>query len=146
MTGRVTRLRKQSRESQPCISHERAVLLTQFYRENDGVHPVPILRALAFKHLCENKKIYIGSEELIVGERGPGPMATSTYPELTCHSIEDLKILDSREKTSYSVSPETLAIYEAEIIPYWKGRSLRDKIFEALPAEWKDAYGAGIFT
>jgi pyruvate formate-lyase/glycerol dehydratase family glycyl radical enzyme len=146
MTGRVNRLRKQSRESRPRISHERAALITQFYRENDGVHPVPVLRALAFKYLCENKKIYIGPEELIVGERGPEPMATSTYPELTCHSIEDLRILDSREKTSYSVSPETLAVYETDIIPFWKGRSLRDNIFEALPVGWKAAYGAGIFT
>jgi formate C-acetyltransferase len=146
MTGRVQRLRAKSRETRPQISHERAVLLTHFYKENEGKHPVPVLRALAFKHICENKKIYIGDGELIVGERGPEPMATSTYPELTCHSIEDLKILDSREKTSYSVSPETLSVYESEIIPYWKRRSLRDKIFAELPSEWKDAYEAGIFT
>jgi len=32
-----------------------------------------------------------------VGERGPFPKAVSTFPELTCHSAEDLKILNSRE-------------------------------------------------
>lgn len=146
MTGRVERLRKESRDARPRISHERAVLLTKFYRENEGKYPVAIMRAMAFKYICENKAIYIGDEELIVGERGPEPMATSTYPELTCHSMDDLRILDGREKTSYSVSPETLAVYESEIIPFWRGRSLRDKIFEALPPEWKDSYEAGIFT
>jgi formate C-acetyltransferase len=81
-----------------------------------------------------------------VGERGPYPKTTPTYPELTCHSIDDLRILDSREKTSYAVSQETLETYENEIIPFWRGLSLRDQVFESLPAEWRDAYDAGIFT
>ncbi len=146
MTGRVERLRRQSLEARPRISVERAVLMTRFYRENLHKYSAPILRAMALRYLCENQAIYIGSDELIVGERGPEPKAAPTYPELTCHSLDDLRILDSREKTSYSVSPETVAIYETEIIPFWRGFSLRDKIFEALPVQWKDAYEAGVFT
>ena len=57
-------------------------------------------------HLCAKKTIWIGDGELIVGERGPRPKAVPTYPELTCHSVEDLRILDSRPKTSYAVAPE----------------------------------------
>jgi formate C-acetyltransferase len=146
MTERVQRLRRQTVDARPSISPERAQLLTDFYRTNLGKHSTPVLRAMAFKHLCEHKKIYIGADELIVGERGPEPAATPTYPELTCHSLEDLRILDSREKTRYSVSSGTMDVYEKEIIPFWKGRSLRDQIFDALPREWKDAYEAGIFT
>jgi len=111
-----------------------------------GKYPAAILRARAFRYLCERKTLYIGPDELIVGERGPEPKATPTYPELTCHSLEDLKILHSREKTAYAVSPETHRIYEEGIIPFWRGLSLRDRIFEAVPAEWQDAYEAGIFT
>ena len=33
-----------------------------------------------------------------------------------------------------------------EIAPYWSGRSLRDRIFEEIDEEWKEAYSAGIFT
>jgi len=146
MNERTRALREQSLRAQPSISSERAELLTRFYGENLGKHSVPVLRALAHRYLCEHKTIYIGEGELIVGERGPGPKATPTFPELTCHSMEDLRILNSREKTSYLVSPEVLRCYEEEIIPYWRGRSLRDRIFQALPGEWKDAYGAGIFT
>jgi len=146
MTGRVKRLRRQSLEARPRISVERAVLLTQFYRENMFNYPAPVLRAMALRHLCEKKTVYIGPDELIVGERGPEPKATPTYPELTCHSLDDLRILAGREKTSYSVSPEALAIYETEIIPFWRGQSLRDKVFEALPVRWKEAYEAGVFT
>jgi len=146
MTERVARLRERSVGAEPAISAERARLLTDFYREHDGDHSPPVMRALAFHDLCANKTVYIDPDELIVGERGPAPKATPTYPELTCHSIEDLRILDSREKTSYAVSDDVVEVYERNVIPFWKGRSLRDRIFDQLSDRWKEAYSAGIFT
>jgi len=146
MTERVERLRAASLAARPSISAERALLMTRFYRDNLGKHSTPVLRALAFKHLCERKTIFIGSDELIVGERGPEPAATPTYPELTCHTGQDLLILNDREKTSYAVAPEVIEIYVEDVIPYWKGRSLRDRLFWSLPRDWKDAYEAGVFT
>jgi len=146
MNPRTEALRRLSLDTPPSISAERAVLLTEFYRENEGRFSVPLMRARSFRHLCEKKEIYLGEGELIVGERGPAPKAVPTFPELTCHSVEDLRILDSREKTSYRVAPEVIAAYEQEVIPYWRGRSLRDRLFEALPPEWHAGYEAGLFT
>ncbi len=146
MNERVARLRKHSVETRPSLSTERAELLTEFYKENEGRYSAPVMRALAFKYLCERKTIFIGEDELIVGERGPEPRATSTFPELTCHSLEDLHILNGREKTSYTVSPEGLRVYEEQIIPYWRGRAMRDRMFPELSEEWKQAYEAGVFT
>jgi len=146
MTGRTARLRRASLDARPSISEERAVLLTDFYQANEGKHSVPVMRALSFRHLCEHKTIWLGDDELIVGERGPRPKATPTYPELTCHSLEDLRILDSRPKTSYAVSEECRKVYAERIIPYWRGRSMRDRIFEAMSQEWRAAYDAGLFT
>lgn len=146
MTERVARLRQLSVDTPPSVSAERAELLTEYYKEHEGKHSVPVLRALAFKHLCAHKTIYIGPGELIVGERGPAPKATPTFPELTCHSVEDLRILNSREKTSYVVPPDVIKAYEESVIPYWRGRSLRDRIFAEMADEWIAAYEAGIFT
>jgi trans-4-hydroxy-L-proline dehydratase len=146
MTPRTERLRRQSLDARPAISHERAVLVTEFYQQNLGRYSVPVMRARAFQHLCEHKTLYLGPEELIVGERGPAPKAVPTYPELTCHSAEDLEILHARPKTKYDVDPETLRVYREQIIPYWRGRSMRDLIFQVLPADWKEAYEAGVFT
>ncbi|UCB45524.1 MAG: formate C-acetyltransferase/glycerol dehydratase family glycyl radical enzyme, partial [Spirochaetota bacterium] len=146
MTERVKRLRKASYETEVTFSSQRAQLITDFYKENLGKYSTPVMRALALKHICEHQAIYIGDEELIVGERGPFPKAVSTYPEVTCHSIGDLKILDSRKNTYYKVSKDALKIYEEHIIPYWRGRTMRERIFSTLPKEWKDAYSAGIFT
>jgi pyruvate formate-lyase/glycerol dehydratase family glycyl radical enzyme len=146
MNERVAQLRKASFEVQPSISAERAVLVTEFYRENEGTYSVPVLRALNFKNLCERKTIYLGEDELIVGERGPFPKAVPTFPELNCHSVEDLKILNSRQMTRYTVSEDVLETYKTVVIPYWRGRTMRDRIFRDVPQEWKDAYGAGMFT
>lgn len=146
MNARTSQLRQESLEARPSISPERAILVTEFYQANEGRYSAPVMRARAFLHLCQHKTIYLGDGELIVGERGPRPKATPTFPELTCHSLDDLRILNSRPKTSYAVDRECLRVYEEKVIPYWRGRSIRDKMFQELPGEWRDAYEAGIFT
>ena len=146
MNKRIERLRKESFDATPSISVERALLETRFYEKNLGKYSTPVLRAMVFRHLCENKTIHIGDNELIVGERGPAPKAVSTFPELTCHSVEDLKTLNDRPMTGYRVSKEDLEAYREKVIPYWSGRSMRDRVFAHVPDEWKKAYGAGLFT
>jgi formate C-acetyltransferase len=145
--GRIQKLRKQSVECKPWISPERAILLTEFYASGAANQSsAPVARALAFKYLLENKKICINDGELIVGERGPAPKATPTYPEICCHSLEDLEILNSRKKIPYVVDGSTRSIYRKKIIPFWQGRSIRDAIFGKMTDEWKAAYEAGVFT
>ncbi|MCP5525679.1 MAG: glycyl radical protein [Verrucomicrobiales bacterium] len=146
MTNRTARLRQASLAARPAISAERAVLLTEFYQANEGRWSVPVMRARAFHHLCAHKTIHLGDDELIVGERGPAPKVVPTFPELTCHSLEDLRILNARPKTHYAVAPDVLEAYERTVIPYWQGRSMRDKLFAELPPEWHAAYEAGVFT
>ncbi len=146
MTGRTLKLRQQSLDAHPRLSPERAILITEFYQANAGLYSVPVMRAESFLHLCRHKTICLGDGEIIVGERGPAPKAVPTFPELTCHSVEDLEILNSRPKTWYRVDDECIRIYREKVIPYWRGRSLRDRLFAELPPEWHDAYAAGIFT
>lgn len=144
---RIEMLWEQSVNTVPYIDPERAKLITDFYKSDAAKGTSePVLRALALKHLLEHKTIYIGDGELIVGEKGVSPRAVPTYPELCCHSLQDLDILHSRRVTPYRVSNETRKIYEDEIIPFWKERDLRTRIFHALPADWKRAFEAGVFT
>jgi len=146
ISERVARLRQQSLEAVPAISTERAELLTEFYRQSRELVSIPVQRALAFRYLMEHKTICINDGELIVGEKGPAPQAAPTYPELCCHSLQDLEVLDSRPKIPFKVSPQARRVYQEEIIPFWQGRSLRDRIFQEMTDEWKAAYQAGIFT
>ncbi len=146
MTERVVRLRQQSLTAVPTLSPERAILITAFYRQNTQPMSAPRRRALVFEYLMAHKAIWIGDGELIVGEKGPAPQAAPTYPELCCHTLQDLDVLDSREKIPFVVSPETRRLYETEIIPFWHGQTMREAIFECMTPEWLAAYRAGLFT
>ena len=147
MTERIRKLREQSLNAENRISAERALLITEFYQSGMAdAEPVPVQRALAFKYILEHKYICVNEGELIVGERGPAPKATPTYPEICIHSLQDLEILNDRPKVSFKSDETTRAAYRGIIIPYWKGKSNRDRIFQNLPQEWKEAYTAGVFT
>jgi len=146
MNTRIQRLRKQSVETQESLSIERALITTRFYKENEGKYSVSLMRALNFLEICKQKSIYIGAEELIVGERGPAPKSVPTFPELTCHSVEDFHVLNTRDQQQYTIPQEDIDTYEREVIPYWKGRTMRERIFGHVPQEWKAAYEAGVFT
>jgi pyruvate formate-lyase/glycerol dehydratase family glycyl radical enzyme len=143
---RVRRLRQQSLDARPTLCPERAALMTAFYRQNSQLVSIPVQRALAFLYLMEHKGICINDGELIVGEKGRSPKATPTYPELCCHTLHDLDILDSREKIPFTVHPHTRHTYAGTIIPFWRDKTMRELIFGEMTDEWQHAYKAGIFT
>ncbi len=147
MNSRVAHLRKKSLEKRVTLSHERADLVTRFYKTQ--VAPgmsVPVQRARCLAHILTRKQIFIDENELIVGERGPEPKAVPTYPEVCLHSLEDLEILETRPRVAYGVSPETRQMYEQTIIPFWQGKTIREKIFAGMDSSWKAAFEAGVFT
>lgn len=147
MNERIKKLRDQSLQAVNTLSHERALLLTEFYQSEEAKNvSIPVQRALALKYILENKNICINVGELIVGERGPAPKAVPTYPEICLHSVEDLEMLQNRPKVSYKSDKETRRAYQETIIPFWQGQTQRDRIFAAMDRQWIDAYEAGIFT
>ncbi len=131
-TDKVKHLREQSMTTEPHISIERAVLMTETYKKYQGSVSTPVLRALAFKNIMENKKLCINDGELIVGEKGEGPQSTPTFPELCCHTIEDLEVMSERERIYFKVNDETKRIQKEEIIPFWEERSIRHKIVNSI--------------
>jgi len=147
MTDRIANLREQSLRAVNRISAERALLVTEFYQKTEGEElSIPVQRAKALEYILNNKFICINEGELIVGERGPAPKACPTYPEITVHSLNDLDVLDQRKKVSFRVDEETKQVYREKIIPYWSGKSTRDRIMTSMKPEWMDAYQAGVFT
>ncbi len=146
MNDRIKRLRQQNFDTPTTLSIERALIETAFYKKNYGTMPTPVLRARNFYEICKKKTLYIGDDELIVGERGPQPKAVPTFPELTCHSVEDLHTLNERELQRYTISQEDIDTYEREVIPYWSGKTQRERIFNHVSKEWEEAYHAGVFT
>jgi formate C-acetyltransferase len=147
MTDRIKRLRKESLDAVPTISSERGVLLTEFFKsgEADGMS-VPVQRAKAFYYIMANKELWFNDGELIVGERGPSPKATPTYPEVCIHSKEDFDILHNRPKVSFKVDEKNRKLHEEIVLPFWQGKSHREKVISHMADEWVKAYEAGVFT
>lgn len=146
MNERIRNLRKQSVETVPHIYMERALLMTEAYKKYEGSVSIPELRALTMKEIFSKKTITIEKGELIVGDKGNGPQSTPTFPELCCHSLKDMEVMNKRELICFKVSEEDLKIQKEKIIPYWEKRSMRHKIIDAMSESWKDCYEAGIFT
>lgn len=144
---RIARLRTESVRTPVTVSAERAKLITEFYKSGaaEGL-PMPVQRAMAFRYLMERVSLPVEEGQLLVGLRGAGPQEAPTYPEICAHSIEDLEILNSREKMPYRVDEKTVKLYSDRLIPYWKGRTIRETLMNSLPRAWHDAYEAGIWT
>jgi len=147
MNERINKLRDQSLNAENSLSAERGLLVTRFYQDDSIQHlSRPVQRGRCFEYILKYKEICINEGELIVGERGPMPKSTPTYPEICIHTLKDLDILDAREKVSFSVDAQTRKSFEEDIIPFWTGNSNRERIMALLPSQWHDAYSAGIFT
>lgn len=146
MNERIQKLREISVTTPVHIDLERAKIETDFYKENDGRYSIPVMRAMVLKEYFSKKTLYLGYGELIVGEKGKDPQASPTFPELCCHSVEDMVVMSERELVSFHTTEEDRKLQAEEIIPYWKGRSMREKILSRMTPEWQECYSAGMFT
>ncbi len=146
MNQRIKALRETSLNTQARLYMERADIMTDAYQKYEGTVSIPEMRAIAFREFMSRKTLYIGAGELIVGEKGDGPQAAPSFPELCCHTLEDMHVMNDRDLINFKVTEEDLKLQEEKIIPYWKERSIRAKILEAMTPEWKDCYESGIFT
>ena len=97
MNERVQALRELSVTTQPHIDMERAKSETATYKKYEGQLSVPELRAQVLYDYFAAKTLYIGDGELIVGEKGDSPHGAPTFPELCCHSIEDMHVMNDRQ-------------------------------------------------
>lgn len=146
MNERVKALREQSLNTQAHLYMERADIMTDAYLEYEGSVSVPEMRAIAFREFMAKKTLCINDGELIVGEKGDSPQAAPSFPELCCHSLEDMRVMNDRELINFTVNEHDLKLQEEKIIPYWENRSIRHKILQAMTPEWKACYESGLFT
>ena len=54
--------------------------------------------------------------------------------------------MSERELVSFKTTEEDRKLQREEIIPYWTGRSMREKLLSRMTPEWQECYHAGMFT
>ena len=145
MNERIQKLRELSVTTPVHIDLERAKIETDFYREMTEIF-YPGYESYGVKRVFSKKTLYLGDGELIVGEKGKDPQASPTFPELCCHSVEDMTVMSERDLVSFHTTEEDRKLQAEEIIPFWKGRTMRERLLASMTPEWNDCYAAGMFT
>ena len=110
-----------------CI--ERARYYTQSFRETEGQHPA-LRAAQAFAHTCRNVSIRILDDECIAGWRTSKPLGIAIPIERgDINTVLDVELdyLTRRERQPFHIEPEERRELEQELLPYWRGRTLRDR-------------------
>ena len=109
-------------EKMPEIEADRAVLLTESYKQTEG-QPITLRRAKAFAHILEGLPITIRPLELIVGSNSKAPRGCQVFPEYSYTWLEDeFDTVATRSADPFYISEETKATLK-KVYPYWKGKT-----------------------
>lgn len=129
----------------PKISIERALIVTESHKATEG-EPMMIRRAKAFRDLANKMPVSIADWQLIVGNYSAEPFSLNLNPEFCWNVILDnMDSFATREGDKYRISEEDKAILKATL-PWWKGKSIGERILSILPQNVKDAYDAGLIA
>jgi formate C-acetyltransferase len=129
------------------VDPERAVIITQSYKENEGEH-IYIRRAKFLRNVLERKTIYIKRNELIVGNLAFKPLASMIFPEFSYRWVIDEMEnhpFEERDLEPY-VIPEDTKEKLRGIADYWVGNTLCDRAEGLFPEALKKALDASVFS
>jgi formate C-acetyltransferase len=131
--SRIEKLKKHLFEKPREIYLERALLYKEAYEKTES-EPVIIRRAKALENILSKMEIAIYDDELIVGGRSPKPQMGVVSPEMDVEWFyEELDTISIRPQDRFEITEQDKLIFKSELYPYWKGRTLKDKVRELLP-------------
>ena len=111
------------------VDMDRARLVTRAYRETEG-QPWAIRRARAVELMCDEMPIFIKPGELIVGDANGAPDEIRWYPEASVWWMPEGVTTGG---FSEMVTEEEKKEIVEDICEYWKGRCVRDRIYDEMP-------------
>ncbi|KKM09778.1 hypothetical protein SY88_16375 [Clostridiales bacterium PH28_bin88] len=116
------------------ISVDRFRLVTESYQETEG-QPMIIRRAKALKKILEEMPITIFDDELIVGSFAKTSRGGPLFPELAAEwLLSDIDNFEKRTQDKFLISEESKQVIK-ELVPYWKGKTVWDRVVAQLPPE-----------
>ncbi|ABD86726.1 glycyl radical protein [Rhodopseudomonas palustris] len=144
-TERVMRLKNVILNAKPFVESERAVLVTDAYKETEGL-PAILRRAKAAEKIFNNLPVTIRADELIVGAITKRPRSTEICPEFSFDWVEkEFETMATRVADPFQIPKETAAeLHEA--FKYWPGKTTSDLASSYMSQEAKDCIAAGVFT
>jgi len=132
---RIMALKRRMLDEPRYLSVEQAKIVTEYYRRNPG-KPRNIQRAESLAEAMRRIQIRIDPLELVVGNRTAGVRAGVVSPEAGISWVDDeIENLPNRPQDKFNVWPEDIEEFRHDILPFWKGKSLEDKVKEAIGDE-----------
>lgn len=142
---RITKLVEDLYEKMPEIEADRAVLLTESYKQTEG-EPVITRRAKAFAHILEHIPITIRPGELVVGSATKAPRGCQVFPEFSFEWLEsEFDTIATRTADPFYISDETKKTLH-EVYKYWKGKTTSELATSYMAEEARTAIDHNIFT
>ena len=129
----------------PYVESERAVLVTESYKETEGLSPI-MRRAKAAEKIFNNLPITIHDDELIVGAITKNLRSTEICPEFSYDWVEkEFETMGTRMADPFQIPKETAAeLHEA--FKYWEGKTTSALADSYMSQETKDCIANGVFT
>ena len=135
ITDRISSLKKKMMDEPRFLSIEQALLITECYKNNENI-PRNLQRAKCLDVALEKINIKIDPDELIVGNRTPEVRAGVISPEAGISWVDkEIETLSTRPQDKFNVRSENIDSFRKIILPYWRGKSLEDKVGEMLGEE-----------
>ena len=132
-------------EKMPQIEADRAVLLTESYKQTENL-PIILRRAKAFAHILEKLPITIRPLELIVGSNTKAPRSCQVFPEYSYTWLEDeFDTVATRSADPFYISKETKETLQ-KVYPYWAGKTTSELATSYMAPEALAAIEHNIFT
>ncbi len=142
---RIDRLKEALFAKAPEIEVERAVLLTESYKNTEGM-PTITRRAKAFRHIVENLPIVIHEDELVVGSATKSQRSCQIFPEFSFQWIADeFDTIEKRAADPFILTEDSKKALK-EVFAYWKGKTTSELATSYMRPETIDAISHNIFT
>ena len=144
LTDRMAAFREEVLDEKPYIDAERAVLVTQAYKENQN-QPRVMVRALMLQKILENMSIYIEDKSLIAGNQATKNKNAPIFPEYTMEFVmNELDLFEKRDGDVFYITEETKQQLR-DIAPFWENNNLRARGEALLPDEVSVFMETGVF-
>jgi formate C-acetyltransferase len=109
-------------------------------------HPLTRM-SLALEHVLENITVTIRPDELIVGCRTSELKGAPLFPENKSRWIEqDMEGLQERTLQQVEITSEQQRELREEILPFWRGKTVQDRLDETLPPDVAEDMDKFVFT
>ena len=143
MRERFFKLRDKLLNTTPKICIERAKIVTEAYKKYDA-YPNIEKRAMALADVLRNMTIYIEEEQLLAGNQASSNRAAPLFPEYAfAYILDELDDLEKRSSDKFTITEENKKVLR-EILPWWEGKTLKDRAIAMQPQEVLDDRVTGV--